>query len=93
MRSKTYSQEHAISRNPSIGLLSGSGHLEILVLLLGLVAGIVAGVLFGNFIVGFLALALFAGLGWLLLGLIGPDTPQGRGHSGTESHERQRAPS
>jgi hypothetical protein len=93
MRSKTYSQDYAVSRSPLIRLSSRSGHFEIFVLLLGLVAGTVAGVLFGNFIFGFLALVLFAGLGWILLGLIGSDSPPDPRPSGAESHERQRVPS
>jgi len=59
------------------------------VLLLGVVAGLVAGFLFDSFILGFIVLAVLAGLGRLLLGLF--DTDGDRGERRSTSDERQTA--
>jgi hypothetical protein len=93
VRSKTHTQDHAISRSPLIQLVSGAGHLEILVLVLAVAGGLLAGILLDNFILGFLALAVVALLGLLLLSLVGPGAPRDGHSSPRESRERQRVPS
>jgi hypothetical protein len=93
MRSKTYAQDHAISRSPLVQLFSGAGHLEVLVLLLGIAVGLLLGILLDNFILGFLALAAVALLGLLLLGILGSDSPHDGHRSRGESRKREGVPS
>lgn len=61
-------------------------------MVLGVAVGLLVGMLLDNFILGFLALAGVAGLGWLLLSRFGPDIPHNH-RSTRESREGQQVPS